>query len=171
MFRRKAALLGPAHCAWRSAGAAFRSALRRHHVPTNRAASAEPPSAAPRASPILPPVNVEPLVLAPGQTVVTITFDDGRASNAQAAQMLNAMALRGTFFINSGNIGKPGYLTLTDLDWIATDSGNEIGGHTVNHRRSAHDSTPTRSAARSATTAPPLMGWGFPVRNFAYPFA
>ena len=107
-------------------------------VTTTITASVSAPSATPREAVILPPVNVEPLELDPGQTVVTITFDDGRASNAKAAQILNAYGLRGTFFINSGNIGKPGYLSLTDLDWIATDSGNEIGGNTVRSPGPAH---------------------------------
>ena len=139
-------------------------------VTTTITASVSPPSATPREAVILPPVNVEPLELDPGQTVVTITFDDGRASNVKAAQILNAYGLRGTFFINSGTIGKPGYLSLTDLDWIATTSGNEIGGHTVDHRdlRTLNTNQVRSEICDDRAT---LMGWGFPVRNFAYPFA
>jgi peptidoglycan/xylan/chitin deacetylase (PgdA/CDA1 family) len=121
-----------------------------------------------RPNPVLPPVSTDPLVLPEGQTVVSITFDDGRISNKAAAQMLTAHGLSGTFFINSGNIGKPGYLSLPDVDAMAL-SGNEIGGHTVNHpdldvftadevRRQVCDDRVT------------LLGWGFPVRSFAYPF-
>src|ERR1700754_650219 len=102
--------------------------------------AASPPSAvalpadpvAARPNPVLPPPSPDPLVLSPGQTVVTITFDDGRASNTTAANLLKAHSLRGTFFLNSGTIGKPGYLTLPQVDAIARD-GHEIAGHTVNH--------------------------------------
>ena len=85
--------------------------------------------------------------------MVSITFDDGRASNAIAANMMTAHGLSGTFFVNSGNIGKPGYLSLPDVDAIAF-SGHEIGGHTVTHPDSTN-SLPTRFGARSATTARP----------------
>ena len=85
----------------------------------------------PRPNPVLPSPPADPLVLEPGQTVVTLTFDDGRASNARAAQIMTAHGLRGTFFINPDNVGQPGYLTLADLDWIATNSGNEIAGLTA----------------------------------------
>ena len=122
----------------------------------------------PRPNPVLPPVSTEPLDPAPGQTVVTITFDDGRASNASGAQMLAAHGLAGTFYLNSGNIGKPGYLSLPDVDAIAL-SGSEIGGHTVNH--------PDLSVLTSDEVHRQIcedrdtqLAWGFPVRNFAYPF-
>jgi len=59
--------------------------------------------------------------------VVTLTFDDGRISDATVARMLNAHGLPGTFFINSGNVGKPGYLSVDDLRAISQGS-NEIGG-------------------------------------------
>ena len=85
--------------------------------------------------------------------MVSITFDDGRASNAIAANMMTAHGLSGTFFVNSGNIGKPGYLSLPDVDAIAL-SGHEIGGHTVTHP-DLNEFTPDEIRARSATTARP----------------
>ena len=121
-----------------------------------------------RPNPVLPPVSTDPLVLPEGQTVVSITFDDGRISNKAAAQMLTAHGLSGTFFINSGNIGKPGYLSLPDVDAMAL-SGNEIGGHTVNHPDLSVFSLAEirRQVCDDRNT---LLGWGFPVRSFAYPF-
>ena len=113
-------------------------------VPPKPASFADPVAARP--NPTLPPVNTAPLVLAPGQTVVSITFDDGRASNAYGAEMLTDHHLPGTFFINSGNIGKPGYLTMPQLDGIAAE-GHEIGGHTVNHPDLATDTTDEIAAA------------------------
>ena len=100
--------------------------------------------------------------------VVTLTFDDGRISNATAAKLLAEHGLHGTFFINSGTIDSPSFLTLADLNAIAA-SGNEIGGHTVSH---PNFSTFTydeikRQVCEDRNT---LLAWGFPVRNFAYPF-
>ena len=46
-----------------------------------------------------------------------------------AAQMLTAHGLPGTFFINSGNIGKPGYLSLPELDGIAADGQRDRRAH------------------------------------------
>ncbi|WNG92961.1 polysaccharide deacetylase family protein [Mycobacterium sp. ITM-2016-00318] len=133
------------------------------------AAVEESASAAPRVNPFLPSPVVEPLMLAPGQTVVTLTFDDGRVSNARAAQILNAQGLRGTFYVNSGGIGQPGFLALADLDWIATSSGNEIAGHTATHAKL--DELDVEAVRREVCNdRTQLMRWGFPVRNFAYPF-
>src|SRR5690348_3171203 len=100
--------------------------------------------------------------------VVTLTFDDGRISDATAAKMLADHGLRGTFFINSGTIDTAGYLTLSDLKAIAA-SGNEIGGHTVTHpdMSALTDGEIKRQVCEDRNT---LVWWGFPVRSFAYPF-
>ena len=127
------------------------------------------PGMAARPNPTLPPPPLDPLALESGQTVVTLTFDGGRVSNARAAQIMNAYRLRGTFFVNSGAVGKPGHLTLAELDWIATNSGNEIAGNTVAQPELdtlSQDQIRHEVCDDRAT----LMKWGFPVRNFAYPF-
>jgi peptidoglycan/xylan/chitin deacetylase (PgdA/CDA1 family) len=107
-------------------------------------------------------------VLSPGQTVVTITFDDGRASNTTAANLLHAHGLSGTFFLNSGTIGKPGYLTLPQVDAMAQD-GQEIAGHTVNHPH-LDELSDTEIARQVCDDRDNWLAWGFPIRNFAYPF-
>lgn len=48
-----------------------------------------------------------PIVLAPGQLVVSINLDDNRASQADAALLLEARGMRGTFYVNSGRVGMP----------------------------------------------------------------
>jgi len=130
---------------------------------TVTATATEPP----HLTPVLPPPPLDPLVLEPGQVVITLAFDDG--SNARAAQIMNAYGLRGTFFVNSGSAGQPGYLSLSDLNWIATNSGNEIAGATVTH---ADLSTlnPDQIRHEVCDDRATLMSWGFPVRNFSYPF-
>jgi peptidoglycan/xylan/chitin deacetylase (PgdA/CDA1 family) len=100
--------------------------------------------------------------------VVSLTFDDGRISDATAAEMLAKHGLRGTFFINSGTIDTAGYLTRSNLKAMAS-SGNEIGGHTVTHPdlSALNDDEIKRQVCEDRNT---LLGWGFPVRSFAYPF-
>jgi peptidoglycan/xylan/chitin deacetylase (PgdA/CDA1 family) len=138
---------------------------------TPLAAPAAPadPFVTPGAKPVLPSVSTQPLVLEPGQTVVSITFDDGWASAATAAQMMTAHGLPGTFFVNSGNIGRSGYVSFADLKSMA-ESGHEIGGHSLTHPDLAE--LPSDEAHRQiCDDRKTLLGWGFPIRNFAYPFA
>jgi peptidoglycan/xylan/chitin deacetylase (PgdA/CDA1 family)/PKD repeat protein len=103
------------------------------------------------------------------KTIVSLTFDDGNADQLAAEQVLKAHGLVGTFFVTTSWIGSPTWLTQANLHTIAAD-GNEIGGHTV-----THPDLPTISS--SAATAEvcngrsTLMGWGFGVTAFAYPFA
>src|ERR1700743_1426776 len=59
-------------------------------------------------------------------TVVSLTFDDGDADQAIAARILAAHQLPGTFYIITGAVGSPGYLTLADIRQLAAQ-GNEIG--------------------------------------------
>ena len=78
--------------------------------------------------------------------------------------------MHGTFYTITGYIGvNPGYLTLPDLQAIASD-GNEIAGHTVLHPHLTQLSTDeaTREICGSRDT---LLNWGFPVTDFAYPYS
>ncbi|MDR0345974.1 MAG: polysaccharide deacetylase family protein, partial [Nocardiopsaceae bacterium] len=68
----------------------------------------------------------------PGRTVVSLTFDDGDADQLTAARILHAHGMAGTFYIITGAVGTPGYLTVAQLRELAR-AGNEIGGHTVSH--------------------------------------
>src|SRR4051794_34042761 len=75
------------------------------------------------------------LAAAPGaaaRTVVSLTFDDGLADQAQVPAMLDSHGMKGTFFITAGNTGTAGQLTWAQLSTIAAD-GNEIAGHTLDH--------------------------------------
>jgi putative cell wall-binding protein/peptidoglycan/xylan/chitin deacetylase (PgdA/CDA1 family) len=102
-------------------------------------------------------------------TIVSLTFDDGNADQVAAAQTINGKGLLGTFFIISGYVGQPGYLTQTDVANIA-GSGNEIGGHTVHHldltTLTADDAT--REICNDRVN---LSNWGYNVTDFAYPYA
>ena len=103
------------------------------------------------------------------QTVVSITFDDGNADQLPAAQTLHAAGMKGTFYIPSGFVDAPDYLTRADLNTIA-GMGHEIGGHIVTHPDLT--TLPSDEAKRQiCDDRVNLTNWGFRVTSFAYPFA
>src|SRR5437868_2896315 len=71
---------------------------------------------------------------ASADTVVSLTFDDGLADQYDARPMLEELGLNATFFVNTGRLGRSGYLTTAQLVELQA-AGHEIGGHTVNHAR------------------------------------
>jgi peptidoglycan/xylan/chitin deacetylase (PgdA/CDA1 family) len=120
--------------------------------------SAAPASAARSATiPVTPP------------TVVSFTFDNQWASQMTAAAALKAHNMAGTFYIISGWIGQPGFMTLANLNTLAAN-GDEIGGKTINNA-----DLPTKSNAEAQREICQgrnvLLADGFKVTNFAYPFA
>ena len=106
---------------------------------------------------------------APSPTVVSLTFDDGDADQMAAEQTLKANGLVGTFYITTGWIGAPGYLSRDQLNTIRAD-GSEIGGHTVNHADLTQVPT-TEARAQICNGRETLQSWGFQPRSFAYPFS
>ncbi len=102
-------------------------------------------------------------------TVVSLTFDDGRASQAAAASALNARGFDGTFYINSGAIGGGGSLSLTQLHTIA-NAGHEIGSHGVYHiDLPANDADEQRRQLCDDRNW--LLDQGFEVTSYAYPYS
>lgn len=110
-----------------------------------------------------------PAQAATAKTTVTLSFDDGNADQMGAASILKTNGLRGTFYVPSGYINQPGYMTVANLQSLVAD-GNEIGGHTVTHPDLA--TLPSDEAARQVCNdRGNLTNWGFRVTSFAYPFA
>jgi peptidoglycan/xylan/chitin deacetylase (PgdA/CDA1 family) len=68
----------------------------------------------------------------PEAETVAITFDDGHASNAWAAARLAECGGSADFFINPSTIGKPGFLTWSDLREMAR-LGMSIQSHGMTH--------------------------------------
>ena len=66
------------------------------------------------------------------QTVVSLTFDDGRASQETALIPLQSHNMHATFYLNSNSIGGSAFLTWAQVNALAA-AGNEIGGHTLDH--------------------------------------
>jgi len=101
-------------------------------------------------------------------TVVTLTFDDTRADQYQALAVLQAHGMNATFFVNSGRIGLPGFMTV-DQVLALQDAGNEIGGHTVTHADlpTLDENDQKREVCNDRVQ---LMSLGFAVTSFAYPY-
>ena len=104
-----------------------------------------------------------------GQTVVSLTFDDGWADQYAARAIFAAHGMKGTFYVNSGTISVGvDNLTWAQLNDLATD-GNEIAGHGLTHANLKnlkgyallHEICDDRVA---------LFNHGFQVTSFAYPF-
>ena len=110
-----------------------------------------------------------PARAASAETVVSLTFDDGTASQYDVARPeLLSHGMRGTFFINSGKVGESSYfMTWAELDQINAD-GDEIAGHTVND---LNLNTLSADDARAAICddAATLRSRGYSIVDFAYP--
>jgi peptidoglycan/xylan/chitin deacetylase (PgdA/CDA1 family)/N-acetyl-beta-hexosaminidase len=99
--------------------------------------------------------------------VVSLTFDDGWDSQQTAATMLAAHGLKGTFYVNSSNIGQPGYLTWPQLTTFNV-AGNEIAGHTLTHP-DLTTLTSTQAQHEICDDRTNIQAHGFVVPDFAYP--
>jgi peptidoglycan/xylan/chitin deacetylase (PgdA/CDA1 family) len=103
-------------------------------------------------------------------TYVSLTFDDGTASQASAVSSMDAHGMRGTFYVNSGEVGSdPYFMDWPEIQAIAS-AGHEIGGHTATH--------PDLTTLTAATQALEICGdrealqaHGYDPVSFAYPFA
>jgi peptidoglycan/xylan/chitin deacetylase (PgdA/CDA1 family) len=104
----------------------------------------------------------------PQESVVSLTFDDGDADNFQAAAVLKENGLRATWYIPSGLVGTPGYMTWDQLQSLQAD-GHEIGGHSLSHTNIGElDAVEVRRQVCDDRQA--LLAKGFAAASFAYPY-
>lgn len=102
--------------------------------------------------------------------LVTLTFDDGHASDASVAlPALQQNSLTGTFYLVTGYLGTPDYITSAGALQLR-DGGMEIGAHTVTHSDlvTLTDAQQQAELANSKSGLEALIGR--PVPNFASPF-
>ena len=117
-----------------------------------------------------------PAIAAAGHpTIVSLTFDDGLMQSAAIPPLL-ATGLKATFYVNSDAIRRSGpinnndYLTKRELDTLFF-SGDDIGGHTIDHVDLATLSAPAQRQA-ICDDLKTLRNWyGDAVYSFAYPFS
>ena len=65
--------------------------------------------------------------------IVAMTFDDGHASNAKAAEMLAACSFSADFFVNPSTVGQPNYLSWSELRNMVS-AGMSVQSHGYHHR-------------------------------------
>jgi peptidoglycan/xylan/chitin deacetylase (PgdA/CDA1 family) len=116
-----------------------------------------------------PARSVSPATAAPQQTIVSLTFDDGYATEYSTRTMLSSRGMHATFFLNSPRIGgDSNYMTWPQINDLYAD-GNEIAGHTAYHP--VLTQLDVNEAQREICyDRANLLARGFPVTNFAYPY-
>ncbi|WP_409342539.1 polysaccharide deacetylase family protein [Paenibacillus sp. MBLB4367] len=62
---------------------------------------------------------------------LTLSYDDGRVADRTLIGILNRFGIRGTFHLNSGLLGKPGYVEASEVKRLY--EGHEVSAHTVHH--------------------------------------
>jgi peptidoglycan/xylan/chitin deacetylase (PgdA/CDA1 family) len=100
---------------------------------------------------------------------VAITFDDGYADQAlNALPVLNAHGFSATFYIATGLVGRPGYMSWEQLE-LLRDSGMELGAHSVSHADLA--ALPLSAALHEITASRRALErrLDIRVRSFSYP--
>ena len=65
---------------------------------------------------------------------VTFSYDDGPRDDLRLAEIFDSCGMKGTFNLNSANIGKSGRLTAEEIRTCLLDRGHEIAVHGANHR-------------------------------------
>lgn len=100
-------------------------------------------------------------------TIVSLTFDDNRASQLNALPLLAEHDMAGTFYVNSGRVDRRGFLTRQQLAQMAA-AGHEVGSHTPDH---TNVSKLTQSEAERIICADvaALRSMGHDPVSFAYP--
>jgi peptidoglycan/xylan/chitin deacetylase (PgdA/CDA1 family) len=118
---------------------------------------------------VLPASSRTTALAAAQPTIVSLTFDDGRATEYAARSLLAARGMKATFYINSSKLGTDSdYMTWAQVDGLAAD-GNEIGGHTAFHVDLTRTDS-TEAQREVCNDRVNLLNRGYQVRNFAYPF-
>lgn len=123
----------------------------------------------------------------PGVREVLFTFDDGTASDAWVAEVLERRGLRGVFFVTPRFVqeGAPALLAaarsyrrvareVAALDWPAVrrlaESGHAVGSHTASHRRLSGLSGKGLQAEVDAAADTLQEQLGRPVEWLAFPY-
>jgi peptidoglycan/xylan/chitin deacetylase (PgdA/CDA1 family) len=107
----------------------------------------------------------------PRPVIVSLSFDDGRVSQAVVDGLLAARHLHGTFFIISRQVdtgNDPESLTWAQVHHLAR-GGNEIAGHTRTHP-DLPKLTPAEQTGEICGGRRDLIAQGFHPTSFAYPY-
>lgn len=99
---------------------------------------------------------------------VTLSFDDGRDHDRKLVGLLNDYGLKGTFHLNSGNLGKAGHIDKTEV--AALFEGHEVSVHTVDHP--FLEQTPPDQVLEQVVADRKALEElvNYPVKGMSYPF-
>ncbi|MBB3126712.1 peptidoglycan/xylan/chitin deacetylase (PgdA/CDA1 family) [Paenibacillus rhizosphaerae] len=99
---------------------------------------------------------------------VTLSFDDGRDHDRKLVRLLNDYGLKGTFHLNSGNLGKAGYIDKTEVAVLF--QGHEVSAHTVDHP--FLEQTPPDQVLEQVVADRKALEElvNYPVKGMSYPF-
>lgn len=109
-------------------------------------------------------------VLFPGgkEKALTFSYDDGQVYDRRMIGIMNKYGVRGTFHLNSGEIGTPGYITAEEIRELYR--GMEVAGHTKTHPY-LMQRPPSLAAQEIWEDRKMLESFsGEIVRGFSYPF-
>ena len=67
---------------------------------------------------------------------VTLSYDDGQIYDKRLVEIFNRYGIKGTFHLNSANLGKKGYVNQNDVREIY--AGHEVALHTHTHPFISH---------------------------------
>lgn len=103
-----------------------------------------------------------------GELAVSFTFDGGYKGQDVAAQILADQELAGTFYINSGYLDYPAYLSIDELRVISRQR-HEIGGGSL-YNNNLTDVDMELAVEQVCDDRATLSQLGFQVTSFAYPY-
>src|SRR5260370_2327754 len=102
-------------------------------------------------------------------TIVSLTFDDGSASEYWALAQLQQYGMAGTCYVNSVRVGTSSYYMTWSQIHDLYNAGNEIGGHTAMHVN-LPQTDPVEAERQICDDRVNLINQGFQPTDFAYPF-
>jgi hypothetical protein len=103
-----------------------------------------------------------------GQTAISFTFDGGYKGQEEAAKVLYDNGMAGTFYVNSGYLNYPAYMTTEDLRDIARQR-SEIGGGSL-YNNNLTDIEYKAAEQQVCDDRATLAQLGFQVTSFSYPY-
>jgi peptidoglycan/xylan/chitin deacetylase (PgdA/CDA1 family) len=103
-----------------------------------------------------------------GETAISFTFDGGYKGQEEAADILFDNGMAGTFYVNSGYLNYPAYMTTDDLRAIARQR-SEIGGGSL-YNNNLTDIDYVDAEQQVCDDRATLAQLGFQVTSFSYPY-
>jgi len=99
---------------------------------------------------------------------LVLSMDDGPVQDRRLVELLGHHGIRGTFHLNSGRLGRPGYVTPEEVASLYT--GHEVSTHSVSHPYIDSLSRAEITAEVGDDRAALSRIWAGDVRGHAYPF-